>query len=107
MQGTSRTWVVTVADDSDDLANLIASVESSHPRFAVATIDSSGGANRNLKITTLCPGTTTITVTVDDSRREANSRNSQTFIVKVTASGLVPACSIRVRPKVFLEGPLR
>ena len=107
MQGTSRTWVVTVADDNDDLANLIASVESSHPRFAVATIDSSGGANRNLKITTLCPGTTTITVTVDDSSREANSRNSQTFIVRVTASELVPACSIRVRPKVFLEGPLR
>ena len=107
IQGTSRTWVVTVADDSDNLANLIASVESSHPRFAVATIDSSGGANRNLKITTLCPGTTTITVTVDDSGREANSRNFQTFIVKVTASGLASACSIRVRPKVFLEGPLR
>ena len=97
---------MTVADEDDNLANLIVGADSSHPKVAVATVAESSGADRNLKITVLCEGTATITVTVDDSRRETNSRVSETFIVEVTGA-LIPACGIRIRPKVFLEGPLR
>ena len=84
LDGANTTLNMVVADADDDLLNV--RLDSSDSMVATATITVTSGANRTLEIAALDEGMTTITVTVNDGRKEINSTATETFMVEVAAN---------------------
>ena len=84
LEGTNTTLNMVVADADGD--SLSVRSDSSDSTVATATITVTSGANRTLEIAALDEGMTTITVTVNDGRKEINSTATETFMVEVAAN---------------------